>query len=326
MDCVISFDIGGTSIKYGLVDSNGMMIYKSKTPSNASFGAGSLMQTIVYLISEIVTYNKENNIIGIGIASAGQIDSVNGRIIYATPNIPEYTSMNVKNIMESKFGLITCVENDVNAMAIGEIWIGAGKGKKNILCISVGTGIGGSIISNGIVEHGVNGISGEIGHMIIKHNGLACNCGNKGCYEQYASATALVRNYRKIIRGKSYMPGFSFIKDKHQIDSQMIFQLARNGDKLAQNAVDQFISYLGTGLVSLIHILNPELIILGGGVSNEGEYLSDKVYEYVNKHVMPSFMDNLKIITASLGNDAGVIGAAKVVYDQISYKNVKFNA
>jgi glucokinase len=319
VDCILSLDIGGTSIKYGLVDNDGELVYKSKCPSEAHKGAEFLMHNVKRVIKETIQHNQDTNILGIGIASAGQINCTNGNVIFATPNIPGYTSMDLKGIIETEFGMRTCVENDVNAVAIGEAWKGSGKGKHKILCVSIGTGIGGCIMFDGKVEYGTIGSAGEIGHIIINYNGLPCNCGNKGCLEQYASATAMVRNFKNKTREGAVFSVLGLNNEKHQIDSQMIFQAARDGDALANCVVDEFISYLGTGLISLIHTLNPELIIIGGGVSNEGKYLSDKVYDYISKHVMPSFLINLRIVTAALGNDAGVVGAAKIVYDSISY-------
>jgi glucokinase len=309
MHYAAAVDIGGTSIKYGLINEKGEVIYSSQYKSEAQKGSKNIIDKVKLAIKEIIQYDRNIKICGIGISSAGQIDSTSGKVLYATDNIPGYTGTDLKGILEAEFKLPTFAENDVNAAAIGERWKGAGIGYDNIVCITIGTGIGGCIMANGQVFHGALGCAGEMGHMIIEHNGLPCNCGNKGCYEQYASASALVRNFKaKLINGES---------SKEEINALYIFEAAKAGDDLANMVLEEFIKYLGTGIINLVHILNPQLIIIGGGVSFQGEYLSDKVQAYVKNLIMPSFQSCLSIKTAKLGNEAGIVGAAKIVFDNI---------
>lgn len=317
MNYAAAVDIGGTSIKFGLINEKGEVIYSSQYKSEAQKGSKYVVDKVKLAIKEIIQYDRNIKICGIGISSAGQIDSASGKVLYATDNIPGYTGTDLKGILESEFRLPTFVENDVNASAVGERWKGVSIGYDNIVCITIGTGIGGCIMLNGQVLHGALGSAGEMGHMIIEHNGLPCNCGNRGCYEQYASANALVRNFKeKLINGENSLV-LNHISSKDEINALHIFEAAKAGDNLANVVLEEFIKYLGTGIINLVHILNPQLIIIGGGVSFQGEYLSDKVQAYVNRLIMPSFQSCLSIKTAKLGNEAGIVGAAKIVFDNI---------
>ncbi|MDD4495003.1 MAG: ROK family protein [Eubacteriales bacterium] len=311
----IAIDIGGTNIKYGLVDSSGRIVYKSRRPSGAEKGAPQLIINVKKVIGEVLERYKDIPIHGIGIGSAGQIDHANGMVLFATPNIPGYTAMCIKGIIESEMGIDTFVENDVNASAIGEAWKGAAGETGKILCITIGTGVGGCIMFDGKIEKGISGSAGEIGHMVVKYDGLPCNCGNRGCLEQYASAASLVKSFESRMNNGEASSAVEMLKHGEKLDARLIFNIARNGDALALSVIDSFANYLGIGLVSLIHVLNPGLIIIGGGVSNDSDLYLSKVCDYVNSHAMPSFLKGLRIIPARLGNDAGIIGAAKLVFD-----------
>ena len=313
MKCAAAVDIGGTNIKYGLIGMDGSILYKARRESCAQDGASGIMGKVKQIIHELINYEEQYEVIGIGIASAGQIDHIKGSVIFATSNIPEYTGVEIKSIIENEFCLKAFVENDVNAAALGESWIGAGSGYDRIFCITIGTGIGGGIVRDGKIDRGISGSAGEIGHLIIKFDGLPCNCGNRGCLEQYASARALVRDFTNRLKsGQSS----TISPNSDSINAQIIFDIARQGDPLANEVIDDFVIYLGIGL-SLIHTFNPDIVIIGGGMSNAGEFLTDKVNSFVKTHVMPSFLNKLKIVPAILCNDAGIIAAAKIVFEEL---------
>jgi glucokinase len=315
MNYAIGIDIGGTSLKYGIIDSTGKIIYSAKCESNAELGAVCLIDKVKNVIRETILQYKDIKIDGIGIATAGQVDNEKGQIIFATPNIPDYSGMQVKKIIESTFCINTVVENDVNAATLGEYWIGAGEGSERIIGLTIGTGIGGCIMINGNIEHGISGSAGEIGHMIINYNGLECNCGNKGCYEQYASATALVNQYKNA-KALEYQNMGTIFDCNEEINAKVIFDKAKCGDILALECVEKFTYYLGIGIVSLTHIFNPQKVIIGGGISSEGQFLIRMVDKVVKAHAMSSFYNNMQVCTARLGNSAGIIGAAKMVFDK----------
>ena len=315
MEYAVTVDIGGTNIKGGLVDRDGEIIYRMGKESEAQKGVLHLMGNVSSILKGLIGYIKKTDIAGIGIGSAGLIDYVSGKVIFATPNIPFYTGMNIKDMIEREFCLKTFVDNDVNMAGIGEAWKGAGIGTRKMLCITVGTGIGGCILYDGVVERGISGSAGVVGHMIIKFDGLQCNCGNRGCYEQYASTAALTRNFNERLKRGETSSVTTHLKGSEDINARMVFNAARNGDTLANKVINEFIEYLGIGIISLTHILNPEIIIIGGGISNEGNYLTDKLSGYVDKYVITSFSKKLKIVPARLCNDAGLVGAARTVFD-----------
>lgn len=188
------FDIGGTFIKYGIVREDGVILTNGKFKTPNSNCCINIPKILIEYINKI---RKSYSIESVGISTAGQVDSIKGEIIYATDNLPNYTGTKLSKIIENETGLKCSVENDVNAAALGEMWKGAGVNKKNFVCITLGTGIGGALIIGGRLYRGTSGIAGEIGHIIINEGGEKCTCGGRGCFERYASTSTLVRNYKK---------------------------------------------------------------------------------------------------------------------------------
>lgn len=233
----------------------------------------------------------------IGIDAAGQVDSTTGTIVGGTSYIPGYVGTELAKIVEEHYQKKVFVENDVNAAALGEGVYGAAKSMKNYLCLTYGTGVGGAIVINGELYKGAKGIAGEMGHFVVHSGGKKCSCGRKGCYEQYASTTALVLNCRKI--SNNYTNG------------RIIFEEFYKGNNEVKNVVDRWIDEIVLGLANLIHIFNPEGIVLGGGVMKQ-KYIIEEINERISEHIMPCFA-NLKIASAQLGNDAGMYGMLSVI-------------
>lgn len=288
------FDIGGTFIKYGVVREDGVILTngKFKTPNSNCY-----INIPKILIEYINKIRKNYSIESIGISTAGQVDSIKGEIIYATDNLPNYTGTKLSEIIGNKTGLKCSVENDVNAAGLGEMWKGAGVNKKNFVCITLGTGIGGALIIGGRLYRGTSGIAGEIGHIIINEGGEKCTCGGRGCFERYASTSALVRNYKKES------------ETDENIDGEKILQKVKDGNEIAIKVYDEFLNHIVTGLLSITYILNPELIIVGGGISNQGKPFFDEINRRFKQRGMESFTLHTKIVQAKLANDAGLIGA-----------------
>lgn len=287
-----AFDIGGTNIKYGVLNEQGDILYKSKTATKVNEGGAAIIGQVKEIARHLQEYYKLN---GIAISTAGQIDKRNGKVIHATDSLPGYTGLNIKKELEASFDLPVVVDNDVNCAALGEYWHGAAQGVDHFLCMTLGTGIGGSIIVNGQVYNGASYSAGEFGHMTLYPGGEPCLCGDNGCYEQYASSSALDR------RAQEYF--------KQTISLQELFYQAKRGEKTAELIIDQWVDDVALGIKSLVHIFNPPLIVIGGGISEQGNYLLEKLQRNVDARIMISFQRSLELKLAQNGNDANLQGA-----------------
>lgn len=283
---ILAFDIGGTEIKYAVCDENFNLTEKKSIPTNAHEGGKRIIERVVEIAKSIENIDK------IGVSTAGQVDSVNGRIIYATDSIPGYTGTEIKSIIEAETGIPTAVENDVNSAAIGEAVFGAAKGCENFICLTYGTGIGGAIFLNGKLFTGSSFSAGEFGHFVTHAGGKECTCGGCGCYETYASASALVNSVSEKL-GKS-------------MNGKEIFENFENPE--IRSIIDEWIDEIVVGLKGLIYIFNPTLIVAGGGIMNE-TYITDEINSRLQKELMSSFR-NVKVAKALMGNDANKLGAA----------------
>lgn len=282
---IIAVDIGGTSIKAGEVV-DGELLSFAEQDTDAKNGAGFVMARVTRIISEYGNFDA------IGISTAGQVDSTQGVIRFANDNIPGYTGMKVKALLEEKFHVPVAVENDVNSAALGEAHCGAGREWDDFICITYGTGIGGAIILDKKVYKGSAFSAAEFGHIVTHGNGRQCKCGLYGCYEQYASTGALVRSAMKA--------------DPRLSSGRLIF--SRLDEPQVRAVVDEWIKEIMYGLASIIHIFNPSNIVLGGGIMNE-QYIIEKIRSSIHHYIMSSYT-NVKISQARLGNQAGLLGAA----------------
>lgn len=282
---ILAFDIGGTFIKYGICE-NFEIKGKAKTPTEAENGGRAIIDKVISIIKGYDDIDR------IAISTAGQVDSIEGKIVYSTGNIPNYTGVEIKKIIENETGIKTYVENDVNSAAIGEAKFGAGKGYDSFICLTYGTGIGGAIYLNNELFKGAGSSAGELGHIITHANGKSCTCGGSGCYEAYASTTALVNRVKNAT--------------KQNLNAIEIFKSLSNQE--IKTELDAWIDEIIIGLISIIYTFNPPLIVLGGGIMNE-KY----IIEAINQKLYPQLMDsfrNVKIVGAELGNDAGMLGAS----------------
>lgn len=295
------FDVGGTFIKYAVINDAGDIIFKGKFATPDS----NCKETIPDAISQRVMELKERfEIYRVGISTAGQVDSEKGEIVFATDNLPGYTGAKLSWDIERKTGIKTFIENDVNAAALGEMWKGAAKNRDTFVCITLGTGIGGAIVIGGKLYKGVSGSAGEVGHMIINENGEKCTCGGIGCYERYASTSALVRKYIY----ESMKEGTK----EDNIDGEKIMDRVHNGEKLAMRVYDEFLEHVVAGIVNVTHLLDPGLIVIGGGISAQGKPFFDEINSRFRRRAMKSYSSHTEIVPAALENDAGILGACYI--------------
>jgi len=314
----IGVDLGGTNIVCAIVNYQGKIINRLKVPTLAERGKEATIKKIIETIHENIVQSTiaPGDIIGIGIGAPGPLDVKRGIINFA-PNLPGWRDVPLKKILEVEFSMKVVLENDANAAAWGERCFGIGRGVDNLVCFTLGTGIGGGIIIDSKIYHGSNYGAAELGHMTVNKDGPRCNCGNYGCLEAYSSATGIKNRIKSRIKEGIKSDFLNFDSDDELLDSirlKSIFETARKGDKLTKDIVEEAISYLGIAIANITNILNPEMVVLVGGITNEGDKLLIPLKEEVKKRAFYSNYKSLKIVIGELGGNAGVLGAAALLW------------
>jgi len=309
-------DLGGTFLKFALGDSSGNILFKDKLPSRAHESAEAVFEVIFQAIEIMQRKAAERKVslAAIGFGSPGAIDFEKGRLLGKTPNIPHWENTPIGTTIQRKFGIPVWVDNDANIMGFAESRLGAAKGYKNVICATLGTGIGGAIFIDGEIYRGTHFAGAEIGHMMIVHDGLPCNCGGRGCFELYGAAPAILREYVKNMTAKKRTVG------KH-VTTKDIFERAKQGEQEANDAIDLTIEYLGTGFANLVNIFNPEIIVIGGGVAEAGDSFIERIHKSIASRAMIPAQKGLKVKAAVLGNDAGCIGAISLAKEMLQKSN-----
>jgi glucokinase len=313
----IGVDLGGTRIRAALVNDQGQILSRLERPTLVEEGVSSIMRRMVGLVRDIISHSplQIRDIQGIGIGSAGQIDPWRGIVLSATPNLPGWGGVPLAERVQEAFGLPVCVDNDANAAAWGEKQFGAGQGLAHLICVTIGTGIGGGLILDGQLYHGAIGVAGEIGHLTVKLDGPPCNCGSFGCLEAYAAGPAIVARAQKAVRAGAQTALTQMTNNEPEdITGPLIAQAAAEGDPLASQIMRETGRYIGAGLAGLVNVLNPERIIVGGGVAQAGSSLLEPIRRTVLARAMPAAAETLQVVPAQLGEDAGVIGAAAFLF------------
>ncbi|HHT9109133.1 MAG TPA: ROK family protein [Candidatus Wunengus sp. YC63] len=314
---VIGIDLGGTNLRTGLVDRNGKIHHRLSIKTENNADPQTISNQIFYLIDEIINVGAglkpaPTNIIGVGLGSPGLVDK-QGETILFSPNLPLWRNIPIKRMVSERFSVPCVLENDANAAAWGEKWVGAGKEADSLVMLTLGTGIGGGIIINNKLWRGVNNVAAEIGHMVIQMDGPKCSCGNYGCIEAYASATAMVRRFKESL--KSGVP--SSLKDAGEITAKMINDAAFHGDRASLDVIKETGHYLGVALVNIMHVLNPEVIVLTGGMIGSGDLLMNPIKQVIKEKAFEASAKETKIVFSQLGNDAGIIGAAGCLLNEL---------
>jgi glucokinase len=315
MKKLIGIDLGGTTVKFAILTEEGEIQQKWSIETDIQNEGKNIVPNIIESIEHrLDLYGlSAADILGIGMGSPGTVDRAQGTVIGAY-NLNWSTLQPVKQQIEEGTGIPFSIDNDANVAALGERWKGAGEDGADVVFVTLGTGVGGGIIADGNLIHGKVGAGGEIGHIIVETDGYQCTCGNQGCLETVASATGVVRlarDFSERYAGESELKWL--IDDGQEVTAKTIFDQAKKGDKLALIVVDKFYYYLGLACGNIGNILNPETIVIGGGVSAAGEMLLKGVEEYFQKFAFPTVKTSTKLKLAQLGNDAGVIGAASLV-------------
>ncbi|MCD6471113.1 ROK family protein [bacterium] len=310
---ILAIDLGGTKIAVGLVNFKGKVIKKNVESTEIKKGAQGVIKQILRMGDDLLAGFQEK-VVAIGIGTAGPLDIKRGLIFFA-PNLPGWHNVQIVKPLKNHFHLPVYFDNDANAAALGEFLFGAGKGTKNMIYLTISTGIGGGIIINKKLYHG-RGNAGEIGHMIIDPNGPKCRCGNYGCLEAFSSGTAIAREAKKNLKKASLIWKLAKGKKKN-IDARLVFEAYKNGDKLAQKIILKSLVALGIGLVNITHIFNPDKVILGGGVMKDKKYILPFLRDFVRKKVMFGFKKDIKIEATKLKSDVGLIGAASLAIVKI---------
>ncbi len=309
---VLAIDLGGTKIITAIISNKGQMIAREYCLTLADEGPQSVINRILSAIDHLLSLENigSSQLGSISIASAGAIDCARG-LVTSSPNLPGWYDIPLRDIVREKHGVNTFLINDASAAALGEHQFGAGRGVNNLIYLTVSTGIGGGIIINGRLYSGLCGSAGEIGHMTIDVNGPRCNCGNIGCLETLASGTAVAKDaIRRISRGeRSSLTEVAEGKIEN-ITAEEVSLAAQGGDSLALEVISKAATYLGIGMVNLVNIFNPEMIIVGGGMSKMGNLLLNPARQVVRERAFSLSAQAVCVVPAQLGDDAGVLGAA----------------
>lgn len=308
---VFGVDIGGTTVKLGLFDNSGNVLDKWEIPTRTENGGTNILPDIAQSIQDKMSEKNidKENVAGVGVGAPGPVDGAG--IIHKAVNLG-WNEMNLKQELSTLLsGMRVEGGNDANVAALGEMWKGGGQGYGNLVAVTLGTGVGGGIIINGKIMTGATGSGGEIGHIHVEdEESEACGCGNYGCLEEYTSATGITRLANRKLQASDK----DSVLRQGEVSAKTVFDAVKAGDELAIEVAQQFGEYLGKGLAVIAGVINPEIFVIGGGVSKAGEVLFDYIRPAFDKTVFHGCKDT-KFALATLGNDAGIYGAAKMVLD-----------
>lgn len=303
--CAIGIDIGGTFAKLALMTENARILARSSVPCGPRAPWQKLLGEIASAAERLMEVRRVS---GVGLGCAGCVDAIRG-VVRCSPNLPRWNGVPLRAFMEKRLGLPCVVDNDVNMMALGEQRHGAARAARDVCCLTIGTGVGGGIIIGGRIYRGGSMTAGEVGHVPVVPEGLPCNCGNHGCVERYIGKEGIIRLARLAMKGRR-----SALAAERPLTPVAIARAARAGDAAARLAWQQAGYYLGLLLVGLVNVLNPDVIVIGGGIANAGPLLINPARRLVRERALRIPARRVRIIGSALGEDAGAIGAASEVF------------
>ncbi|WP_316837296.1 ROK family protein [Pedobacter nutrimenti] len=305
----VGIDVGGSSLKCGVVNQDGEILYSTIV----SLKNAKTEEAIIVLIAEAIgacAKKFENPILGVGVGFPGIID--NNKVIAGADNLPGFEQLALGEILQDMTGHNIIIDNDANLMGLGEMTYGAAKNCSDVVFLTVGTGIGGAVMIDGKLYGGFRNRGTELGHIVVQHNGVSCPCGGKGCLEAYASVTALLNHYRYI------HPDLS---EREEVDGKYIIERYLAGEEYAVNAMGVHFDYLATGIMSFINIFSPQKIVIGGGISEAGGFYTGEIERRIKTLTVPITSPDSEVISAKLGNKAGLLGCAANVFQKFKAFN-----
>lgn len=316
---VLGIDLGGTAIKTALVSEDKAILAQESRPTEAEQGLEVVLKNMLASAEAVIATSgiDREDILAAGIGAPGPLNGQEG-IVYSPPNLPGWENVPLAKLMSDGLGIPCFLENDANAACYGEFWMGAGQGCENMCVLTLGTGVGGGIVTHGKLLRGIDGTAGEIGHLKVSRNGRSCGCGATGCLETYGSVTGMVLTAREGLEsGVVSTLTEACDLDLSALTGKMISEAAEAGDAFAQQVIQETATWLGVGISSLINLFNPEKIILCGGMTDAGESLLQPIREVATSRAFPVPAARVEIIPGALGNDSGVLGCAGIALERV---------
>ena len=312
---IVGVDLGGTNIVAGaLSDDGGEVISLRSEPTRADQGAEAVIDRIVRMIDTVIAETiahkgiKRSDVVGIGVGAPGPLERERG-IVVTTPNLG-WTNFPLRDVVAERTGVETRIDNDANCATLGEWWLGAAKGGRNVVGVTIGTGIGGGLILDGKLYHGSSDVAGEIGHATIDVTGRLCKCGNYGCLEAYASGPSIAARAREAVTGDEDSLLFRMVKgDLMRLTAANVYEAAKLGDEVALDVVRETARFLGAGIANLLNIFNPDVVVLAGGVTQAGDTLFEPLRKEAKRRAFRPAVDACRIVPGALQGSAGVVGA-----------------
>jgi len=302
-------DLGGTNTKLGVVDDSGRVVAQEAFPTRPGRGGDSWAEEAAEALRGAAARGgvEADRIGAVGVGAPGPLNVEAGLLTNPLPNLPGWQGFPICRALANRCGKPVLLDNDANVAALAEHWVGVGRGVDNLVVLTLGTGIGSGIIAEGRLLHGMSDNAGELGHLSINYRGPRCVCGNRGCIELYASAPALVRLFKQQLRRRERA-----VRKGRSVTAEAVFEAACDGDPFAREALEQVGRYLGMAVASIVHALNPEMVILAGGLAGAARFLLDPVREVVRARTYPDLQVGLRIEASTLGKTSGLVGAARL--------------
>jgi len=311
-DRILAIDLGGTQIRAALADAQGTLLARAATRTHAEEGPEAVIGRIIECAERVLEGVDRSRVLGVGVGAPGPIDPWTG-VLYNPPNLPGWEAVPLAERLAAALGLPVQAGNDANLAALGEHRFGAGRGVDDLVYMTVSTGIGGGIITGGQLMVGARGFAGEIGHQTLEPEGPVCSCGQRGHLEALAAGPAIAREARRALREGAVSLMEELVDDLEHITAEMVAEAAARGDAVARQILERAAFYIGLGLVNVIHIVEPQRIIVGGGVSRAGNLLFDPIRRTVEERLMSPVYHGVDILPAALGDDVGLLGAVALV-------------